>query len=284
MVTKLTKQRAIERLVAAIRSIDSYAGKTPPPKMERWQAEVVKVLEGAFDDPTPYVDKIVAIHYQPGVEELMALAALPNDVMDIAYSSAFRNGINQARSILLGALHDVNARSEDPVSVPTSDVVQTEGRPSKLSTRDVFLVHGHDNGLRETVARFLESLGLKPIILHEPANQGRTIIEKFVDHADVAYAVVLLTPDDKGESVHKGTSLEALNFRARQNVVLELGYFLGKLGRSKVCALVKGDIEKPSDYSGVLYVPYDEPGSWRLKLARELKAAGLDVAADKLLS
>jgi hypothetical protein len=142
----------------------------------------------------------------------------------------------------------------------------------------VFIVHGHDDGARQSVARFLERLGFEPVILQEQANRGRTIIEKFEEHGDVGFAVVLLTPDDEGRA--KGGELQP---RARQNVVLELGYFIGRLGRHKVCALKSGDLELPSDYQGVLWETMDAGGGWRLSLARELKAAGHEVDLNKAL-
>ena len=142
-------------------------------------------------------------------------------------------------------------------------------------SRRVFLVHGHHDGLLHEAARYLEKLKLQPIILREQPSSGRTIIEKFVDFADVAYAVVLLTPDDRGGMIKD--AFEAQRPRSRQNVILELGYFLGKLGRNRVTALYMGDVEIPSDYSGVAFVGVDERGAWRLELARELKAAGLDI-------
>jgi predicted nucleotide-binding protein len=115
---------------------------------------------------------------------------------------------------------------------------------------------------------------LEPIILQEQPNAGRTIIEKVERYAEVAFAVVLLTPDDIGG---KNSEPQELKPRARQNVILELGYFLGRLGRSHVAALLKGEVEKPSDYDGVLYVPMDAAGAWKLQLARELKNAGLNI-------
>lgn len=124
------------------------------------------------------------------------------------------------------------------------------------------------------MARFIEKLNLKVVILHEQPSLGRTIIEKFEGHADVAFAVVLLTPDDTGASKTQPNDQQP---RARQNVVFELGYFIGKLGRSRVCALYKEGLELPSDYQGVLYVQMTADGGWRLHLAKELKAAGLDV-------
>ena len=105
------------------------------------------------------------------------------------------------------------------------------------------------------------------MILHEQSNQGRTIIEKFERHADVGFAVVLLTPDDVGGLQ---TDTGALEPRARQNVIFELGYFLGRLGRGGVCAITKGGVEIPSDYSGVLYIPLDDGGEWMAALTREL--------------
>jgi predicted nucleotide-binding protein len=154
----------------------------------------------------------------------------------------------------------------------------TKDQNAAVHTRRVFLVHGHDEGARESVARFLEKLQLECVILHEQPNKGRTIIEKFEDYSDVGFAVVLLTPDDRG-GISDGT-FEAQNRRARQNVLLELGFFLGALGRSHVCALYVEGVEIPSDYSGVLFLPLDGGGAWRMALVRELIAAGLEVDAN----
>ena len=142
----------------------------------------------------------------------------------------------------------------------------------------VFVVHGHDEGAREAVARFLGQLGIKPIILHEQANEGRTVIEKVEAHGDVGFAVVLLTPDDVG-CVKGGTPVP----RARQNVLLELGYFVGRLDRKNVCALKRGDLEIPSDFGGVVYEPFDDMGGWRQKLGRELQAAGFEFDWNKVM-
>lgn len=142
----------------------------------------------------------------------------------------------------------------------------------------VFLVHGHDGDTKLQVAEFLERItGERPIILHEQADSGRTIIEKFEDYAsEIGFAVVLLTGDDVGSA--KGA--DTLNLRARQNVVLELGFFFGKLGRSRVVALHEEGVELPSDLSGVLYKPL--AGNWHTELARELRAGGIEVDLQKL--
>lgn len=149
------------------------------------------------------------------------------------------------------------------------------------NTREVFVIHGRDKAAKQKVARFLEKLDLTPVILHEQPNQGQTIIEKFEQHAQVGFAVALLTPDDggalQGEAEHGKP-------RARQNVVFELGYFLGRLGRKRVCALVKGeDLERPSDYAGVVYIPLDDYGGWERKLFKELKEAGFEIDANRIV-
>jgi predicted nucleotide-binding protein len=151
---------------------------------------------------------------------------------------------------------------------------KTTGPMGPISGSKVFLVHGHDESAKESTARFLERLSLEAIILHEQPNAGRTIIEKVERYAEVAFAVVLLTPDDIGGKQGSETDLKP---RARQNVILELGYFLGRLGRTHVAALIKGDVETPSDYDGVAYIHLDQTGAWKFELARELKAAGLNV-------
>lgn len=168
--------------------------------------------------------------------------------------------------------------------IPVSASVEEESElvpliPRKQDHSKVFVVHGHDDGSKQAVARMLESLSLQPIILHEQASKGMTLAEKLDHYSDVGFAIVLLTPDDVGAAK---ASSDDLNPRARQNVVFELGLFIGKLGRDKVCALKKGDIEEPSDYKGVVYVPFDEHESWKYKLAKELREAGYQIDMNRV--
>lgn len=154
-----------------------------------------------------------------------------------------------------------------------------------LETRKVFIVHGQDDEAKAVVARFLSSCDLDPIILHEQPNGGRTVIEKFEKEADVGFAVVLLTPDDVGGfRKDKTLTSDDLKTRARQNVILELGYFTGRLGRDRVAALKKGEIEMPSDIAGLVWTPMDTADAWKMSLARELKAAGYEFDLGKALS
>ena len=143
----------------------------------------------------------------------------------------------------------------------------------------VFVVHGHDEGAKQTVARFLEQCGFVAVILHEQADGGRTIIEKIEQYADVVFAIVLYTPCDIGREKNekRGTP------RARQNVVFEHGYLIAKLGRERVCALVKQGVQTPGDIAGVVYKPMDSAGAWKTEILREMKSAGVVVDASKLL-
>lgn len=189
-----------------------------------------------------------------------------------------------------GHLEGLIAKDDGDTDVQSSTAVQSSATlsrgaigmtPAIGATRRVFVVHGHDGEVKVTVARFLEKLELQPVILHEQPNQGRTVIEKFeLSSSDVAFAVVLLTPDDIGTS--KDTTSD-LRPRARQNVILELGYFLGRLGRTRVCALYRGDVELPSDYQGVLYIEFDSAGAWRAKLAQEFVEAKLTINLQGLI-
>lgn len=168
-----------------------------------------------------------------------------------------------------------------PVALAISESSTTVNKNLSAETLKVFVVHGHDNEAKEGVARFLEKLGLQPIILHEQPSAGRTIIEKFETYAsDIAFAVVLLTPDDVGSVARNPADLKS---RARQNVVLELGYFMGRLGRTRVCALHKRGVELPSDYQGVLYIELDVAGAWKTKLAQEFIQAKLPIELSGLV-
>lgn len=177
----------------------------------------------------------------------------------------------------LKKLRSIHERLE-LLPAPNENQANNARTPIKTVSRRIFVVHGHDDGAKQTVARFLTNLDLIPIILHEQPNKGRTVIEKFVDHSDVAFAVVLFTPDDMGYPAEKASEAKP---RARQNVLLELGFFMASLGRDRVCVLYKSGVEVPSDYAGVLYEELDARGAWRLRLAGEIKAAGIEVDLNK---
>ena len=142
----------------------------------------------------------------------------------------------------------------------------------------VFIVHGHNSGMKNTIARFLEQQGLEAIILHEQDDEGETIIEKFEKYADVDYAIVLYTKDDKCEE----NGEDGFEYRARQNVVFEHGYMISKLGRSKVCAIVEEGVTLPGDTSGQIYVKMDKEDGWKIKLARRMEKQGIKIDFEKI--
>ncbi len=144
----------------------------------------------------------------------------------------------------------------------------------------IFIVHGHDKTLSNQVNLLLTKLGLQPIILFEQPGHGKTIIEKLEQFSEVSFAIVLLTPDDLGKNKDDSNDLK---YRSRQNVVFELGFFVGKLGRSRVVALYDEKVELPSDYNGVEYIKIDSEEAWKIKLSRELKAAKFEIDLNKIL-
>lgn len=155
--------------------------------------------------------------------------------------------------------------------------ITPKGKKTQIETKEldltkVFIVHGQDDLLKNQVARFIEKLGLKAIILHEQASSGKTIIEKIEEHSNVGFGIILYTPCDIGAKNEKTHNLQP---RARQNVVFEHGFLIGKIGRRNVCALVKGNIEKPNDISGVVYISTEE--EWKLSLAKEMRNSGYDI-------
>ena len=185
----------------------------------------------------------------------------------------YPHGKHECIGILLRQLAIDLGMIEDPTQSQEEDKV-TSSQTTDTKQR-VFIVHGHDNAAKQEMARTLENAGFEAIILHEQADTGLTIIEKIERYTDVNYAVVLYTECDLGRS--KKDPIEKEKNRARQNVVFEHGYLIGKLGRDHVSALVKGNVETPGDISGVVYTKMDEDGAWKMALARNMKAVGLDV-------
>ncbi len=182
-------------------------------------------------------------------------------------------GVNRGRERAISVLQgEVDALKDDlKFSAPDAiapSLVNSE-RTASLSN-DIFIVHGRDDAAKTEVARLVERAGLEAVILHEQPNGGRTIIQKFEDHGGAAgFAIVIMTPDDLG-----GLDKDCLQPRARQNVIGEMFWFAGRLGRDRVCALKKGVIEVPTDFAGVGYVDMDSSGAWKKDVLRELEHAG----------
>ncbi|GAN69866.1 TIR domain-containing protein [Acetobacter orleanensis] len=163
-------------------------------------------------------------------------------------------------------------------SISTKIPTNTGNKNDIFSSKRVFIVHGRDNLAKTETARLIEALGLDAVVLHEQINSGKTIIEKIEQETDCGFAIVLYTPCDLGRISSEVDEQP----RARQNVIFEHGYLTAKLGRDRVCALKKENIETPSDISGVVYTNMDSEGMWKYAVARELQAVGFIIDMNKV--
>ena len=187
-------------------------------------------------------------------------------------------GLDIAHSEYVASCHKDIRTAIEIFRVYLEDVEETPGfvQTQSLNYSKVFIVHGHDGELKQSVARIIEKQGIEAIILSEQANLGRTIIEKLEGYTDVGGAICLFTADDLG----RAKSSEDDSYRARQNVVFEAGYFMGKLGRDHVVMLADQGVEIPSDLAGVVYA---DTKNWQFDMLKEVKAIGYNVDLNKLL-
>lgn len=189
------------------------------------------------------------------------------------------NGLGIAQGIQ-GTLKAIReAIANDLVKFEDLKVSQQNQEKAVIEKSEVFIVHGRDDLAKVETARFIEKMGFNAIILHEQANSGKTIIEKIEEHTNVGFAIVLYTPCDIGSLAGESSQTS----RARQNVVFEHGYLIGKLGRQNVCALVKGDVEIPTDISGIVYITLDNHNAWHLAIAKELRNADYVIDMNKVI-
>ena len=270
-MTNSSKSKAIERLKRARAEIPRL--KDLPrfsTEFEKWHRNTEIAIERTFGKEGRHIKDFTSVSY--------SLSIVGTNTPDYKFQQRYKGGLESADTRLESMIEEIEEYWED------EDVARhsySSQRDKRIDLKKVFVVHGRDDGAQQTVARVIEQLGLEAVILEEQPNQGRTVIEKFEDEAEeVGFAVVLLTPDDEGR--FRGEDIE-LSPRARQNVVFELGYFSAYLGRNRVCALRKNNVEIPSDYQGVIYIPMDDAGGWRFQLAKELQAAGFEVDANRIL-
>ncbi|MCB8884023.1 nucleotide-binding protein [Acidisoma cellulosilytica] len=277
------KRNRITRLERCIAELEAFDIQTIQKRFSSevsvLQTDIEQALAAAFGEGTPTFQR-----YEGAARLDQAPVFLgttggwhggSDGFQDIRETEEARKNLREGRTRSIALLRSAIQTLEDEIA-DASPAIRTS--PPTIGNK-VFVVHGHDEGAKHGVARFLEKLGLEAIILGEQPDRGRTIIEKFEDHAgDVGFAVVLLTPDDVGQSKTVATGQE----RARQNVVFELGYFVGKLGRGRACLLRKGAVEIPSDLAGVIYTEMDDHNGWQSKLVQELKAAKMEFDANRL--
>jgi predicted nucleotide-binding protein len=280
------KRTAVARLSGRLQALESFdvraMKENRPPDLIALQTSITRELERAFGENTAdfkHFKSAGELAWMPflGALYIGGSGKMPAPTPLSEYQKGVGNNINRSKELLKEALRSLEEDlAETVVPVITHQTAQTR------DLSKVFVVHGHDGEVRQTVARFIEKLGLDAIILHERPNKGRTIITKFREEAaDVGFAVVLMTPDDIGSNA-LGHAAPLPRARARQNVVFELGFFIGALGPQRVAALVKGEIERPSDFDGVVYISLDG-GNWQMELGRELKEAGYAIDWNKVM-
>ncbi len=238
-------------MTIGIRSAGEKSSNEFIAEYDQWDRTNISLLENSFDK-----DEYRKAYEGKGVRN-------PGNNTGL-YKNAIKDQVNYLRTL-------------ESLGGDSSPTFSTNATPPN---KKVFIVHGHDNEVKQEVARFVEKLEFEAIILHEQANKGNTIIEKIEENADVGFAIVLYTPCDIGRAAK--TDEQSQKSRARQNVVFEHGYLIARLGRERVCALVKGEVETPGDISGVVYIPKDDAGAWQMQITKDMKAAGCDVDLNKL--
>lgn len=265
------KSDALSKLADLIAKVEELSNlRHDSPEFSKWKRATELALRNIFGEKAKNVDEFSSLSYSPMIISMGG--------GDGQFQRPYLSGLQSAKALLESMVEEIDEYWRDESAQASSPEV-THAPQLAGTSKNVFVVHGRDDGTKETIARFVSNLGYVPVILHEQPSGGKTVIEKFEKNADACFAIALLTPDDMG-GLSGDTDLKP---RARQNVIFEFGYFIGRLSRLRVCAITKGEVELPSDYAGVVYIPLDSAGAWRLLLLREMKAAGLSVDANKVL-
>jgi predicted nucleotide-binding protein len=271
----------IERLQDCVRALSEFDPQNVQrryniPEVEKLEASIKGALAAAFGDGTPAYNRYrhaTSLDNGPRFARTGAFGRGRQIDYDAREAQEARQYLADGKKQSIGLLEDAiraleyEIADQEPRGIPAALPLAIQ---SPEPSRKIFLVHGRDDAAKNEVALFLRGIGLEPIILHLRPNGGRHLLTKFAEESEGAsFAVVLMTPDDEGGL--SGT--DDWRPRARQNVVFELGFFIGKLGAARVAALLKGDVEKPSDFDGIAYIGLDPNSRWKTDLARELHHA-----------
>jgi predicted nucleotide-binding protein len=228
-------------------------------KFQAWHMKVKRFLIKNFGDKSAEYQKFEHTLFSP----FICTSSTPDEY----FITTCLSGISQTKAILETYLEDF----EDEQNVSNDN----NAKVTKPNFSKIFIVHGHDGELKEAVARLVEQQNIEAIILSTKTNEGKTIIEKIEHYSDVGAAICLFTADDKGKSKLERT----FNSRARQNVVFEAGYFMGKLGRNRLVIISENNVELPSDMSGMVYTSKND---WKVDVLKELKAMEFSIDFNKL--
>lgn len=270
MNSKISKQKAIELINGKISSFEEILkNATYQNRFDTIYAEVYygteSLIENLFSEKEKNNFRINVSSHGFLVDSIIDYNKETNEYKEhivscISQLKVYKSTIN-------------NFWSDEYEKSPSRDI------KTSICTKDIFIIHGHNEEMKQSVARLIEKLGLNPIILHEKPNKGKTIIEKFENHAEVNFAIALISADDKVLLKNED------KFVPRQNVIFEMGFFIGKLGRDRVVALYEENkkIEILTDYKGVLYIPYDIKGTWKYDLIKEFKEAGFVIDMNKII-
>lgn len=242
------------------------------PDFEGWHFEVERFLKKVYGDSSEELGRFTNIRFFPtswGVESEETCRAFCKQGLQTAkaYFAVYLKEMLEEHIEKTGIWSDLTM----PIPINTEVGVKT----MNVQDNKIFIVHGHNEALKQEVARMVEKQGLEAIILSEQANRGKTIIEKFEEHSDVGAAICLFTGDDYG----KAKDATSENLRARQNVVFEAGYFMGKLGRGNVIIVADKDLELPSDMQGVVYT---DSKNWKIEVLQGLDKIGYAVDFNRL--
>lgn len=257
----MTNYQKFKELYDEIESLEDWKMDAFSPAFKAWKSKTERFLINYFGKESYEVSHFNAVEFK------FSMYAPGRTAAD--YFQKCQNGLEECKGVFETYLHEMENEEQSPEKLLISK--------NARSFQKVFIVHGHDHALKQEVARIIEKQGIEAIILSEQANGGKTIIEKIEENSDVGAAICLFTGDDYGRA--KDATSE--NLRARQNVVFEAGYFMGKLGRGNVILIASPDIEIPSDLQGVVYTNKD---MWQTDVLRELKAIGYNVDFNKLFA
>jgi predicted nucleotide-binding protein len=250
----------LKELIKCAENLRNSSSKSP--EFKAWNTDVLRFLIKQYGEESTEAEAFKKLNF-------LNVAAMLYGRTTSKNAEAFQNDLETAILSLQNYLSDF---SEEP----TERQSQTN---HSGNNKNVFVVHGKNDGIKAQVANLVQKVRLNPIILHEQANEGKTIIEKFEKHTDVKAAIVLFTGDDVGR--YKDDAHDEK--RPRQNVIFEAGYFMGKLGRKNTIILAEERLNIQSDLQGYIYIPLDEHQRWHIDLARELKTIGFDIDMNDLI-
>ena len=252
----------LQRLIKKTDELISQEVTDSDSEFTKWKTSVQLFISSRIGDNSIIMQQFKKIRFAPIIVPLNGSETQFH--RDCAYYC--RSGLTETKAMLEAYLDELGYSTEyDKSSIENATNDSTK----------IFIVHGHDGELKQSVARIIEKQSIKPIILSEQANTGFTIIEKFEKNSDVGCAICLFTADDLGRT--KSESIDKP--RTRQNVVFETGYFMGKLGRDHVVILSDKGIDIPSDLSGVVYT---DTNNWQVDLLKELNKMGYDIDLNKM--